>query len=43
MHNILKDTEGQYILLGIEMLNKRLTIANVYLYTPSSDDHPEFL
>ena len=29
------------ILIDIEMLNKRLTLAN--LYAPSSGDHPEFL
>ena len=40
IHNILKDDEGRYILIDIEMLNKRLTLAN--LYAPSSADHPEF-
>ena len=40
VHNILKDNEGRYILIDIEMLNKRLTLAN--LYAPSSGDHPEF-
>ena len=40
IHNILKDDEGRYILIDIEMLNKRLTLAN--LYAPSSGDHPEF-
>ena len=40
IHNILKDDEGCYILIDIEMLNKRLTLAN--LYAPSSADHPEF-
>ena len=28
IHNILKDDEGRYILIHIEMLNKRLTLAN---------------
>ena len=41
IHNILKDDEGRYILIDIEMLNKRLTLSN--LYAPSSGDHPEFL
>ena len=36
----MKDDEGRYILIDIEMLNKRLTFAN--LYAPSSGDHPEF-
>jgi len=36
----LKDDEGRYILIDIQMLNKRLTLAN--LYAPSSGDHPEF-
>ena len=40
IYNILKDDEGRYILIDIEMLNKRLTLAN--LYAPSSGDHPEF-
>ena len=40
IHNILKDVEGRYILIDIEMLNKRLTLAN--LHAPSSGDHPEF-
>ena len=40
IHNILKDDEGRYILIDIEMLNKRLTLAN--LYAPSSGDHPEY-
>ena len=38
--HILKDDEGRYILIDIQMLNKRLTLAN--LYAPSSGDHPEF-
>ena len=40
IHNILKDDEGRYVLIDIEMLNKRLTLANVY--APSSGDHSEF-
>ena len=34
IHNILKDDEGRYILIDIEMLNKRLTLSN--LYAPST-------
>ena len=30
IHIILKDKVGRYILINIEMLNKLLTIANVY-------------
>ena len=37
----LKDDEGRYILIDIEMLNKRLTLANAY--APNSGDHPDFL
>ena len=29
IHNILKDDEGRYILIDTEMLNKRLTLANL--------------
>ena len=36
----MKDDEGRYILIDNEMLNKRLTLAN--LHAPSSGDHPEF-
>ena len=38
IHNILKDDEWRYILINTEMLNKRLTLTN--LYAPSSGDHP---
>ena len=30
IHNILKADEGRYILIDTEMLNKRLTLANLY-------------
>ena len=33
----MKDDEGRYILIDIEMLNKRMTIANIY--AQSSGDH----
>ena len=39
IHNIFKADEGRYILIDIEMLNKRNTLANVY--APSSGGHPE--
>ena len=39
IHDIFKDDEGRYILIDIEMLNKRITLANVY--AASSGDHPE--
>ena len=39
IHSVVKDDEGRYILTDIEMLNKRMTIANIYV--PSSGDHPE--
>ena len=40
IHNIFKDNEGLYILIDIEMLNKRITLASIY--APSGGDHPEF-
>ena len=40
VHNVVKDDESRYILIDIEMLNKRMTIANIY--APSSGDHPEY-
>ena len=40
IHSVVKDDEGRYILTDIEMLNKRMTIANIY--APSSGDHPEY-
>ena len=40
VHSVVKDDEGRYILIDIEMLNKRMTIANTY--APSSGDHPDF-
>ena len=42
IHNVLKDNEGGYILIDIEMMNKHLTL--VYIYAPSSasGDHLEF-
>ncbi len=39
IHSVVKDDESRYILIDIEMLNKRMTIANIY--APSSGDHPE--
>ena len=40
IHDIFKDDEGRYILIDIEMLDKRITLANVY--ARSSGDHQEF-
>ena len=40
IHTALRNNEGRYILTDIEMMNKRLTLANVY--APSSGDHSEF-
>lgn len=40
VHNVIRDPHGCYILLDIELLEKRMTLVNVY--GPSSGDHPEF-
>ena len=40
LHTVIRDDEGKYIILDIEMLGKRMTLVN--LYAPSSGDHPEF-
>lgn len=40
LHTVVRDDEGKYIILDIEMLGKRMTLVN--LYAPSSGDHPEF-
>ena len=40
IHNVLRDNEGRWILIDIEMINKRLKFVNVY--APSSGDHYEF-
>ena len=40
VHSVVKDDEDRCILNDIEMLNKRMTISNIY--APSSGDHPEF-
>ena len=40
LHTVIRDDEGKYIILDIEMLEKRMTLVN--LYAPSSGDHPEF-
>ena len=39
LHTVIRDDEGKYIILNIEMLGKRMTLVN--LYAPSSGDHPE--
>ena len=40
VRNVRKDEIGRYILLDIEMFNKRITLVNIY--APSSGDNPEF-
>lgn len=40
LHTVIRDDEGKYIILDIEMLGKRMTLVN--LYAPSSGDHPEY-
>ena len=41
LHTVIRDDEGKYIILDIEMLGKRMTLVNIY--APSSGDHPELL
>ena len=33
VHSVVKDDEGRYILIDIEMLNKRMKIPNNYICT----------
>lgn len=40
VHNVIRDDDGHFLLLDIEFLKKRITLANVY--GPSSRDSPEF-
>ena len=40
VQNIQRDETGRYIFVDIEMLNKRITLANIY--APSSGDNPDF-
>lgn len=40
VHRVIKDNEGRYILIDIEMFEKRMTLGNVY--APSAGDHHEF-
>ena len=40
MHSVLKDPNGCFLIMDIEILKKRVTLINVY--GPSSGDHPEF-
>ena len=40
LHDIKKDPNGCFILMDIELLNKRVTLVNVY--GPSAGDNPEF-
>jgi exonuclease III len=40
VHNVVKDVNGCYIIVDIEMLKERFTLLNIY--GPSSGDNPEF-
>ena len=40
LHGIKKDPNGCYIMMDIELLNKRVTLVNVY--GPSAGDNPDF-
>ena len=40
IHSTIRDELGRYILIDIEILNRRMTLGNVY--GPSNGDHPEF-
>ena len=40
LHNVKKDPAGCYLVMDIELLNKRVTLLNVY--GPSAGDNPEF-
>ena len=40
IHRIHKDKEGRFIIVDIEVINKRVTLVN--LYAPSSGDNPVF-
>ena len=39
VHNVIKDTEGRYIILDMTAFQQRFTLANVYGY---NQDKPEF-
>ena len=41
LHTVIRDGEGKYIILDLEMLGKRMTLVN--LYAPSNGDHPFLL
>ena len=41
LHNVVKDLEGCYVAMDVEILKKRMTLMNVY--GPSSGDRPDFL
>ena len=40
VHSVIKDPNGCYILMDIEIIDKRITLANVY--GPSTGDNPDF-
>ena len=41
VHKVLRDDDGHFLLLDIEFLHKRITLANIY--GPSAGDNPDFL
>ena len=41
LHNGIRDADGCFIIIGVEILKKRVTVINVY--GPSSGDKPEVL
>ena len=40
LYNVIKDPDGCYIVMDVEILKKRITLVNIY--GPSSGDRPEF-
>ena len=41
LHNVIRDADGCFIIMDVEILNKRVTLINVK--GPSSGDKPELL
>ena len=40
VHSVVRDTDGCFIIMDIKMMNKHITLANVY--GPSAADNPGF-
>ena len=40
VHSVVRDTDRCFIIMDIEMMNERITLANVY--GPSAGDNPGF-